>query len=87
MNRKEFTKDNDLNEVANMLVDPAYTDHNGGSLYYETGKWKWGRVSIVTKLLKRGWATIDTLHYSEHEQKMDGVYFLKPTRKLQDLTK
>ena len=82
-----YTKDERLNKVANMLVDPSYTDHNGGSLYYETGIYKWGYKGDVTKLLKRGWATIDTEHSTQREQEYSGVYFLRPTKKLQDLQK
>lgn len=71
-----FTKDKELNKVANCLLDPEYTEHNGGSLYYETGQHKWGYKSVVTKLLKRGWATID------EKDEWNGVYFLRATDKL-----
>lgn len=82
---KKLSKNEELNQVMNMMLDPSYTSHNNGSLYYEYGKYKWGSKSIATTLFRRGLAEIDTDDYSKFDQERSNLYFLKPTQKLKDL--
>ena len=70
---------NGINKIYMMGQDPKAPIAKGGDQYigihYETGKWKWGSVGMMNKMIRRGYITIAKDHNND-------CYCLNATAKL-----
>jgi len=71
--------ENGINKIYMMGQDPKApickgNDQNVG-IHYETGKWKWGSVGMMNKMIRRGYVTIAKDHNND-------CYCLNATAKL-----
>ena len=70
---------NKINKIYMVGQDPKAPISKGNDQYigihYETGKWKWGSVGMMNKMIKRGYITIAKDHNND-------CYCLNATAKL-----
>ena len=70
---------NDIKKIYMVGQDPKAPIAKGNDQYigihYETGKWKWGSVGMMNKMIKRGFITIAKDHNND-------CYCLNATAKL-----
>ena len=70
---------NDINKIYMVGQDPKAPISKGNDEYigihYETGKWKWGSVGMMNKMIRRGYITIAKDHNND-------CYCLNATAKL-----
>ena len=70
---------NDINKIYMVGQDPKAPIAKGNDdyvgIHYETGKWKWGSVGMMNKMIRRGYITIAKDHNND-------CYCLNATAKL-----
>jgi len=70
---------NDTRQIVMVGSNPRYPISIGNNqnvgIHYETGKWKWGSVGMMNKMIRRGYITIAKDHNND-------CYCLNATAKL-----